>query len=90
MALTLEQQQQVSFRFQDALSALPPGPLKEPVSVTKHEITDAVAAIDAWIDANMSSFKAALPEPVRITFTPQQIARLFLWVVRARFNPEDE
>lgn len=91
MALTLDQQRQVSSRFQDQLSALPASPvnLKEPVSVTKHEITDAVAAMDGWFDANMASFKAALPEPVRTTFTPEQIARLAVWVVRARFNPED-
>ena len=54
MVLTTEQRATVSARFQRQLSNLP-SDHKEPISVTKHDITDAVAAIDAWVDANMAS-----------------------------------
>ena len=89
MALTDEQQAKVSARFQNQLSALPHGK-KEPVCISKYAILDAVGAMDGWVDDNAASFNAALPEKVRTTFTAQQKARLFFWVVRARFDPEDE
>lgn len=90
MALTPEDRLKVSARFQRQLSALPPGPTKEPVSVTKYDILEAVESIDAWVDANAESFNSAIPDAVRTTFEPEQKARLFFWVVRARFDPEDE
>lgn len=89
MALTPEQQQQVSARFQDQLSALP-REKKEPLSVNKHAILAAAAGMDAWVDANAASFNAAIPEPARTALTPAQKRRLFFWVVRAHFDPEDE
>ena len=88
MALTDAQRLKVSARFQDQLSALPPGK-KETVSVSKHRILDTIGAMDDWVDANAASFNAAIPERVRTTFTPQQKARLLYWVVRARSDPEN-
>lgn len=53
-------------------------------TVTKADLLAAVAAMDAWIDANMAVFNAAIPEPARSALTAQQKVELFMAVLIRR------
>lgn len=57
---------------------------RETFSVLKPDFRDAVEAIDAWVDANASSFNQAIPQPARSLMTENQKARLLMAVVRRR------
>lgn len=58
----------------------------EPISLSKAEIKATIDAIDDWIDSNMASFNAALPQPARSELTARQKARLFFFVVNRRWE----
>lgn len=58
----------------------------EVFSLTKQDLRIAVNDIDAWIDANASSFNSAISQPARGALTTRQKVRLFLYVVRRRFE----
>jgi hypothetical protein len=60
---------------------------KQPLgAVTKAEILAAVAATDAWIDANTASFVAALPENVASGTTGPQKTWIFTYVLMRRIG----
>jgi hypothetical protein len=48
------------------------------------DLQAAGAAADAWLDANVASFNAALPLPFRMAATTQQKAALLIYVARRR------
>lgn len=51
---------------------------------TKPDLAAAVAAVDAWVDTNTTSYNNALPQPFRGTATPQQKALLLALVAMKR------
>lgn len=55
-------------------------------TLTKPDIRAAVAAADAWADANSASFNAAIPQPARSVLTTRQKARLLEAVIRRRYE----
>lgn len=60
---------------------------------TKADLAAAVAAIDDWIDANQTSFNAALPQPFRTAATLAQKSDVFayvLWRRQARLRAEED
>jgi hypothetical protein len=50
----------------------------------KPDLAAAVAAADAWADANASSYNSALPQPFRGQASPQQKAILLAQVTMKR------
>lgn len=52
--------------------------------LTKHEIKNAVDAVDNWLDQVDSSIRQALLEPARSTLTEQQVRGLFMLVLNVR------
>lgn len=59
---------------------------REAIAVDKNELRAAVNAIDDWVDANVASFNAAIPQPARSALTAKQKARLLMRVVKRRFE----
>jgi hypothetical protein len=57
-------------------------------ALTKQEIDAAVAAVDAWVAANVAAFNQAVPEPARSALTAVQKSGLFSEVVLKRFEKE--
>lgn len=56
----------------------------ETIGIVRQDLRDAVAAIDAWADANAASFNTAIPQPARGALTTKQKARLLMYVVKRR------
>lgn len=54
------------------------------VQWTKPQLDAAVAAVDAWCDANQASFVAAIPQPIRTASNAQQKALLLAYTVMKR------
>lgn len=54
--------------------------------LSKHEIRDAVDAIDQWIDDNISSFNAAIPLPARNELTAKQKAEILCIITTRRWE----
>lgn len=59
---------------------------RDPVSVTKPDLRAAVDATEAWVDANMASLNAAMPQPAQGALSARQKASLLLYVVRRRWE----
>lgn len=57
-----------------------------PYSLLKGDIAPAVAAADAWVDANAASFNAALPQPFRGTATLQEKVLLLAYILMKRIG----
>lgn len=57
-----------------------------PIAINKVELRAAIDAIDAWMDANGSSFNTAIPQPARGALTAKQKAELLVFVVQRRFE----
>lgn len=51
---------------------------------TKADLQAAVAAVDAWCEANTASFNSAIPLPARTALTAAQKSRLLMYVIRRR------
>lgn len=60
--------------------------LRESTSLTKPDFRAALAAIDAWIDANSTSYNNAIPQPARGALTPKQKAMLLMSVMIRRWE----
>lgn len=59
---------------------------REAVSIAKADLRAAVDAVDEWIEANMASFNAAIPQPARGALSAKQKALLLAFVLRRRFE----
>lgn len=59
--------------------------VRDPLECNKPNIKAAFDATDAWIDANMASFNAALPLPARTALTTPQKALLLIACAQRRF-----
>jgi hypothetical protein len=59
---------------------------REPVSVTKTVLRQAVDAADQWVSDNALSYNQALPAAFRSTATPEQKARLLMLVLKIRYR----
>lgn len=59
---------------------------REPIAVVKADLRAALAAVDAWVDANVTSYNQAIPQPARGALTAKQKARLLRYVVQRRFE----
>lgn len=55
-----------------------------PCGVTRADLKAAVDAVDAWCDANQTSFNQAIPVAARTALTADQKAWLLCYVVRRR------
>jgi len=60
----------------------------EPLALSKADLRAAVDAIDGWIDANAASFNAAIPLPARTALTMRQKLRLFVAILKRRWEVE--
>jgi hypothetical protein len=58
----------------------------QPLGVVKADLRAAVDAADAWADASLAAFNAALPQPARGALSPRQKAWLLSYVVARRFR----
>lgn len=56
----------------------------DPCSYTKTDLRAAINAVDAWIDANTTSFNTALPQPFRGAASADQKTLLLCWVAMRR------
>lgn len=59
---------------------------REKIVPGKQDIRAAVNAIDDWIEGNVASFNAAIPEPARSGLTSKQKAKLFMLVINKRWE----
>jgi hypothetical protein len=59
---------------------------RTPIPVTKAQMKAVVDAIDDWVDANVTSFNNAIPQPQRGLLTAKEKARLLVYVVRRRYE----
>ena len=57
-------------------------------TLSKAELRSAVNAIDAWINTNTSSFNSAIPEPARTQLTTKQKLKIFLKIMKIRWEVE--
>ena len=83
MALTDADRRAIWADFQSEASSAFEG-----IAVSKPNLRAAVDAIDGWIGANVAGFNAAIPEPARSNLTARQKLRLFLYVVKRRWEVE--
>ena len=58
----------------------------EPCPVTRAQLKQTIADIDAWIDANAASFNTAISQPMRGALSTRQKARLMMYVLKRRFE----
>jgi hypothetical protein len=56
----------------------------EPVALTKSQLRAAVDAVDQWVENNKLPFDVALSLETQMKLTPEQKARLLLFVVERR------
>lgn len=70
----------------DSAASVNAGTGSIPIAVNKVELRAAINAIDAWVDANASSFNTAIPQPARAALTAKQKAELLMFVVLRRFE----
>ena len=54
--------------------------------LSKAELRAAVNAMDTWIDDNQASFNSALPTAARTSLTTKQKVRIFIEVIRKRWE----
>lgn len=59
---------------------------KEKLDIGKADLRAAVNAVDIWINDNAVSFNAALPAVAQSSLTTKQKVRLFVAVVKRRFE----
>lgn len=58
----------------------------ESIACIRADLKAAIAAADAWADANAASYNATLPLPARTQLTARQKARLLRYVIQRRFE----
>lgn len=58
----------------------------EACSFTKADLTAALAATDAWVEANTAAYVAALPQPFRNASSATQKTALFAFVLWRRIG----
>jgi hypothetical protein len=54
-------------------------------ALTKHDLRNAVNAIDQWLQDNAAALNAAIPQPARAQLTTVQKSQLLTAVVRKRY-----
>jgi len=54
----------------------------------KDNLRSAINAIDDWIDNNVVSFNTSIPEPCKSELTQKQKVRLFMFVIKRRWEVE--
>ena len=59
---------------------------REQIAIGRQDIRATIDAIDGWVEDNLASFNAALPEPAKSNLTAVQKVRLFFHVVRKRYE----
>lgn len=62
------------------------GSMREKIIPGRQDIQAAVNAIDEWVEANIGSFNAVIPEPARSGLTAKQKAKLLKLVVGKRWE----
>lgn len=77
MALTTVNRQKVAHQWvRELVGELP--------AITKPDILAAVNALDDWLDANVSTINAAIPQPARAALSPAQKYELFGYILMRR------
>lgn len=85
MALTAGQIQVVSAKIRKAASQV-----WEPLpNMSKSDITDAVEAVDEWLDLAASNYNSALPTAFRTNATAAQKALMLTTVAAAQYMLDD-
>lgn len=79
MALTGEKRQEITDELQRVISDA-----RLEIGISKAEIRATVNAIDAWVDANATSFNNALPAGPRAVLTAKQKMFVFEYILRER------
>jgi hypothetical protein len=82
--LTAEQLEETKGRCCDELSREGEG--GEIGGIGRDGILAAFTATDQWVDDNQASFNAALPEPAKSLMSSRQKVRMFMWVVKKRWE----
>lgn len=59
---------------------------REVLALSKHELRDALDAVDQWIEDNRASYNQAIPQPARSALTAIQKVRLLFCVIRRRWE----
>lgn len=59
---------------------------RSPLALTRAQLRAALDAVDQWVEDNVSSFNAAIPQPARGSLTARQKAALFFYVVQKRLS----
>lgn len=70
----------------ELMQELSANPDSSPAQVLKPDLRAAIDATDTWIDGNTASFNSALPLPFRTAANVRQKVRLFVFVLRKRFE----
>ena len=83
MTLTADQREAVFLSIEGVYSRD-----RVPTALSRQDLRAAVGAIDDWIDANLASFVAAIPEPVRSATTAKQKVAMFRWCIDKRWEVE--
>ena len=81
MALTAPQKIKVRVLVADAMNNR-----REAFALNKPDLDAAIAAVDAWVDSNASSYNTALPTAARNNLTAPQKAELLTLVCSVRFS----
>lgn len=61
-------------------------PTIQGLAITRAQLRAAIDAIDDWVDANVTAFNQAIPQPARSALTARQKASLLLYIVRRRWE----
>lgn len=80
--LSPEQRQKIRALITRRLSAR-----LEPCALTRPDIQAAIDALDSWLDANVATINAAIPQPARSTLTAAQKAEILAYVALTRYTP---
>ena len=54
--------------------------------ISKVDLTAALAAVDAWFDANAADLNASIPQPARARLTTAQKALALIAILRRRLG----
>lgn len=59
---------------------------RAPLALTKADLRAAVNAVDAWLEANATSYNTAIPQPARTVMSVAQKAELLSAVALRKFE----
>lgn len=79
--LTDQQRRELWAEYQKQISRI-----REEIAIGKADLRAAVDAIDQWVEDNSASLNQAIPLPARTSLTARQKVRIFMAIVKKRFE----